>query len=414
MDATQLRSTFTSFFAERGHVAVPSASLIPHHPRAPLFTNAGMNQFIPYYLGEETPPYRRATSIQKCVRIRGKHDDIDMVGRTTRHLSFFEMLGNFSFGDYFKESSHPLGLGAGHRGTGPRRRPDLGHRVHRRRRGGADLARRGRPARRAHPAHGRGQLLGDGRDRPVRALLGALLRPGARVRGGGRSDRRGRGALRRVLEPGLHPVRPAARPEPRAPAAAQHRHRGGLRAAALRPRGRCPPSGRPACCARSSAAPRSSAAAPTPRTPRSDVALRVLADHARSTAFLIADGVLPSNDGRGYVLRRLIRRAVLAARRLGVEARVMPEMAGAVAQLMGAAYPALVDELSASSSRCSSARRPGFDRTLRTGLSLLDEALDAARAGGGRHHGGRRRLPPARHARLPDRAHRGAGAASRA
>ncbi len=107
MDASQLRSSFTAFFTERGHTAVPSASLIPHHPRAPLFTNAGMNQFIPYFLGEETPPYRRATSIQKCVRIRGKHDDIDMVGRTTRHLSFFEMLGNFSFGDYFKESAIP-------------------------------------------------------------------------------------------------------------------------------------------------------------------------------------------------------------------------------------------------------------------------------------------------------------------
>ena len=107
MDATQLRSSFTSFFTERGHTAVPSASLIPHHPRAPLFTNAGMNQFIPYFLGEEVPPYRRATSIQKCMRIRGKHDDIDMVGRTTRHLSFFEMLGNFSFGDYFKESAIP-------------------------------------------------------------------------------------------------------------------------------------------------------------------------------------------------------------------------------------------------------------------------------------------------------------------
>ncbi len=107
MDADKLRGVFTGFFAARGHARVPSASLIPQHPRAPLFTNAGMNQFIPYFLGEELPPYRRATTVQKCVRVRGKHDDIDLVGRTTRHLTFFEMLGNFSFGDYFKVETIP-------------------------------------------------------------------------------------------------------------------------------------------------------------------------------------------------------------------------------------------------------------------------------------------------------------------
>src|SRR6185312_16396674 len=108
MDANALRRVFTQYFVERDHVSVPSAGLIPHDPRAPLFTNAGMNQFIPYFLGEEVPSFRRATSIQKCVRIRGKHDDIDLIGRTTRHLTFFEMLGNFSFGDYFKERAIPL------------------------------------------------------------------------------------------------------------------------------------------------------------------------------------------------------------------------------------------------------------------------------------------------------------------
>src|ERR1700749_3606845 len=108
MDATALRRAFTQFFEDHGHHLVPSAGLIPHHPRAPLFANAGMNQFIPYFLGEERPPFPPATSVQKCLRIRGKHDDIDLVGRTTRHLTFFEMLGNFSFGDYFKELAIPL------------------------------------------------------------------------------------------------------------------------------------------------------------------------------------------------------------------------------------------------------------------------------------------------------------------
>ncbi|MBV9411000.1 MAG: hypothetical protein JO148_05350 [Acidimicrobiia bacterium] len=103
--ADELRRIYIDFFAERGHTVVPSSGLIPHHPLAPLFTNAGMNQFLPYLLGEETPPYPRATSVQKCVRVRGKHDDIELIGRTTRHLTFFEMLGQWSFGDYFKEGA---------------------------------------------------------------------------------------------------------------------------------------------------------------------------------------------------------------------------------------------------------------------------------------------------------------------
>ena len=135
MDANELRSAFTRFFAARGHEVVPSASLIPHHPRAPLFTNAGMNQFIPYFLGEEIPPYPRATSVQKCVRIRGKHDDIELIGRTTRHLTFFEMLGNFSFGDYFKTEAITWAWEFLTERTGSRRRSAVGDRAHERRRG---------------------------------------------------------------------------------------------------------------------------------------------------------------------------------------------------------------------------------------------------------------------------------------
>src|SRR6185436_5287888 len=108
MDANQLRRSFADFFIERGHTWRESSGLVPHHPRAPLFTNAGMNQFLPYFLGEEVPPFPRATSIQKCVRVRGKHDDIDLIGTDGTHLSFFEMLGNWSFGDYFKELAIPL------------------------------------------------------------------------------------------------------------------------------------------------------------------------------------------------------------------------------------------------------------------------------------------------------------------
>ncbi len=107
--ASELRAAWSDFFAGKGHTVVPSASLIPTHPSAPMFTNSGMMPFVSYFLGEEPVPYDppRAVSIQKCVRAGGKHNDLDAIGRSPRHLSFFEMLGNFSFGDYFKAEAIP-------------------------------------------------------------------------------------------------------------------------------------------------------------------------------------------------------------------------------------------------------------------------------------------------------------------
>ncbi|HUA94070.1 MAG TPA: alanine--tRNA ligase, partial [Acidimicrobiales bacterium] len=382
MDADGLRTTFTGFFAGRAHEVVPSSSLVPAHPRAPLFTNAGMNQFIPYFLGEETPPFRRATSVQKCVRIRGKHDDIELVGRTTRHLTFFEMLGNFSFGDYFKADAIPwawelltdeLGLDGDRLWASVYTEDDEAAGIWR------DVV--GMPADRI-------QRMGEdnfwemgetgpcGPSSEIYYDRGPELGPEGGPLGGGEEryvelwnlvftqyDRQADGTLEPLPRPnidtgaGLERVLTVLEDVPSI-----------WETGVLRP-----------IIARAE----SLSGRTYGEDPEVDVSLRVLADHARSTAMLIADGVLPSNDGRGYVLRRLVRRSVLTARRLGVQARVTPSLAGAVAEVMGSAYPALESDLDLVT-QVLDREEAGFDRTLRTGLTLLNEALDETREEGAR------------------------------
>jgi len=380
MDANELRSAFTRFFAARGHEVVPSASLIPHHPRAPLFTNAGMNQFIPYYLGEEVPPYPRATSVQKCVRIRGKHDDIELIGRTTRHLTFFEMLGNFSFGDYFKTEaitwawefvSGDLGLDPGRLWATVHTSDDEGSAIWR------DLV--GLPAERI-------QRLGEdnfwemgetgpcGPSSEIYYDRGPSWGDDGGPAGGGEErfielwnlvftqyDRQTDGSLTPLPRPnidtgaGLERMLTIVEDVPSI-----------WETDVLRPE-------------------ITRAEELTGRRygedDEVDVALRVLADHGRCVTMLVADGVLPSNDGRGYVLRRVIRRAVLTARRLGVDQLVTPALAEATVAVMGQAYPKAAEDLGTIGTVLER-EEVGFDRTLRTGLAMLDEALAEAKADG--------------------------------
>ena len=373
MDANGLRRAFITFFAERGHAVTPSSGLIPHHPRAPLFTNAGMNQFLPYLLGEEIPPHTRATSVQKCVRVKGKHDDIELIGRTTRHFTFFEMLGNFSFGDYFKEGAiefawefvtETLGLDGDRMWVTVHESDDdaaaiwhdkIGIPSERIQRMGEDnfwemgdtgpcgpcseiyYDRGPEFGPEGGPAHG-----GDERylefwnlvftqydrqpDRSLKPLPKGNIDTGA--------------GLERILSilqgVGSAWDTDAIRPVIAAAEVATKREYGS--------------------------------------DPEADVALRILADHARSVTFLVNDGVFPSNEDRGYVLRRLIRRAVRHAFQLGVEEIVMADLVHAVVDVMREPYPELHknEEFIAGVVAREEAR---FRATLRAGLAMLEEAL---------------------------------------
>ena len=374
MDANQLRRAWTQFFSERDHTPVPSSGLIPHHPRAPLFTNAGMNQFLPYFLGEEAAPYARACSIQKCVRVKGKHDDIDLIGRTTRHLTYFEMLGNFSFGDYFKEGAIPfawefltetLGL------DGDR----LWITVHDSDDEAADIWRDtvGVPAERIQRM-GEDNFweMGDtGPCGPCSEIYydkgGAFGPPGGPAGGGGEEryveiwnlvfmqyDRQPDGSLRDLprknidtgaglerIVPILQGVDSVWDCDVLRPIISRAEDLTGRRYG---------------------------------EDEEVDVKLRIMADHARSVSFLINDGVFPSNEDRGYVLRRILRRAALQTFFLGVDKDVLPTMIDAVADVMGEAWPELrknQDFIRGVVER----EEHRFRQTLAKGLALLDQAL---------------------------------------
>jgi alanyl-tRNA synthetase len=377
MDADQLRKAFTGFFTERGHVLVPSAGLIPHHPTAPMFTNAGMNQFVPYFLGEEAAPYPRATSVQKCVRAGGKHNDIDQIGRTTRHVTFFEMLGNFSFGDYFKEQAIPLAweLITDVYGLDPSR---LWVTVYETDDEAEEIWRDATPI-----ASDRVQRMG--KDNFWEMGDTGPCGPSSEIfwdKGPAFGEEGGPklGAEERYVEiwnlvfmqdlrgadGGLTPLA-----------------RKNIDTGAGMERNLAVINGidsifdtdvlRPVIAAAESATGRTYGA-----DDGVDVSLRIMGDHARTVAFLINDGVTPSNEGRGYVLRRLLRRAVRHAFQFGVDKTVLPGLIATVIEVMGNAYPDLRRNADYISNRASQ-EEERFRLTLKSGGAILDEAL---RAGG--------------------------------
>jgi alanyl-tRNA synthetase len=378
MTANQLRRAWLDFFERNGHTVVPSSGLIPTHPTAPLFTNAGMNQFVPYFLGEETPGFRRGTSVQKCVRT----GDIDIVGTTTRHLTFFEMLGNFSFGDYFKEGAIKLAwelttevLGYdGDRVWVTVYEDD------------ADAEQIWHDTIGLPPEHI--QRLGD-EDNFWEMQKGA---PGPC---GPNSE--------------LHYDRGAAFGVEGGPAVDDERYlefwnlvfmqfnrQADGTLADLPSKNVDTGAGFERNLVLLQDVPtvfETDALAPLVETAQqltgrrygddeqADVSLRIMADHARTVSLLVNDGVFPSNEGRGYVLRRLIRRAVRHAYRLGVEQLVAPELVDTTIELMGEAYPDL--ERNATFVRDVVVREEErFRQTLKAGTTILTVELDNLPSGG--------------------------------
>ena len=375
--ADGLRRAFVDFFAAREHTVVPSASLIPFDPSI-MFTVAGMVPFKPYFVGEETAPYNRAVSVQKCVRAGGKHNDLDDVGRTKRHLVFFEMLGNFSFGDYFKEKAIPWGWELatevfGFDGD------QLWITVHE----SDDEAEQiwhdvvGVPMSRIQRLGDKDNFwqMGDvgpcGPCSEIHIDRGSAFGPD----GGPLNDPKGDRFLEFWNLVFMQYNQAGDGSRTRLPRPSIDTGAGFERILTL-------VQGVDSIWETDLLSPlidtgrRLSGAEYKigDYEHRPSFSLRVLAEHARSSMMMINDGVFPSNEGRGYVLRRIIRRAVRHAYLLGCEKLVMPSLVETSLGIMKGAYP----ELATNSDfilGVITREEEKFRATLRNGLTILEDEM---------------------------------------
>ncbi len=388
MQTHEIRKRFLDHFVKAGHTEVPSASVILADPNL-LFVNAGMVQFVPFFLGQRTPPYSKATSIQKCIRT----PDIDEVGITTRHNTFFQMAGNFSFGDYFKREAIELawglltgGVDVGGYGLDPEKiwttvffdddeavrlwQEIAGLPVERiQRRGMEDnywsMGIPGPCGPSSEIYYDRGPEFGVGggpianEDRYIE-IWNLVFMQNERGEGTGKTDFEILGPLPRknidtgmgvervafILQ-GVHNVYETDLLRPVIDKVAT---------VAARPYG-------------------------NHGTPEDDVRYRVIADHSRTAAILIGDGVTPGNDGRGYVLRRLLRRVIRSARLLDIAGPIVGDLMTTVRDAMGPSYPELVADFDRIK-RIAVAEETAFHRTLTSGSRLFDELVGVTRAKG--------------------------------
>ena len=389
MKSADIRQQFLKFFESKGHTIVPSSPVVPHDDPTLLFANAGMNQFKDVFLGFDKRPYSRATTSQKCIRAGGKHNDLENVGYTARHHTFFEMLGNFSFGDYFKQDAIRFGWELLTRVYGlPEDKlmvtvyaeDDEAYEIWN--------TQVGVPAERivriGDNKGGRYQsdnfwMMGD--TGPCGPCTEIFYDHGPEVAGGppGSPDEDGDRFIEiwnivfmqynrdeaGVLHPLPRPSVDTGMGLERIAAVLQHVHSNYeidlfvnlLRAAAeaVTAAGGKPEAGSPS--------------------------LKVIADHIRACCFTVADGVVPGNEGRGYVLRRIIRRAVRHGYKMGAREPFMHRLVAALVAEMGDAYP----ELKRDRQRIEEVLRgeeSRFFETIANGMNLLEQALAGLKAGG--------------------------------
>jgi alanyl-tRNA synthetase len=372
-----IRSGFLDYFKHEGHEIVPSSPLVPRNDPTLMFTNAGMVQFKNLFTGLEKRPYVRAATAQKCVRAGGKHNDLDNVGYTARHHTFFEMLGNFSFGDYFKERAIELAwrLVTKEYGLSPER---LWVTVHPRDQGVRTFWKKiaGLPDQRIvdHPDN----LWAMGPLGPCGHNSEIFYDQGDAVAGGppGSADEDGDRYLEfwNLVFMQFEQVDEHTRTDLPKPCIDTGM---GLERIAALLQGVYSNYDIDLFRALIEAV-----AAHTGVDPNGErkASLRVIADHLRASAFLIADGVLPSNEGRGYVLRRIMRRAMRHAELLGAAEPLMWKLVPVLVREMGQAYSELhrADALITETLRLEETR---FRRTLERGLAILDDASKSLKKG---------------------------------
>lgn len=387
MDSAEIRTRFLKFFAERGHQVIPSASLLLDDPTL-LFVNAGMVPFKPYFLGEAPPPYPRATSVQKCVRTL----DIEEVGKTTRHASFFQMAGNFSFGDYFKQGAIPFAwelLTSSQADGGFGFAEDkLWVTVYDNDDEAADIWHRevGIPLERIQRRGPKDNYWSMGVPGPGGPCSEIYYDRGAAYgqEGGPVVDEDRYLEVWNLvfMQEELSAVRSKEDFDVLKPLPAKNIDTGmGLERMAALLQGveniyEIDTTKR--ILDRASELTGVAYGA----SEKSDVALRVIADHSRTCAFLIGDGVVPGNEGRGYVLRRLMRRVIRNMRILGCEEPAIGDLMGTTITTMAPQYPELNDEASRITT-VSVQEEGAFLQTLRTGTQIFDMAASEVRNNGG-------------------------------
>jgi alanyl-tRNA synthetase len=367
----EIRSAFLNYFAANGHEIVPSSPLVPRNDPTLMFTNAGMVQFKNVFTGLEKRPYQRATTSQKCVRAGGKHNDLDNVGYTARHHTFFEMLGNFSFGDYFKDRAIELAWNLVTKEFGlPKDKLTATVYIDDDEAFGLWKKIAGLPDSRIIRIAGADNFWQMGDTGPCGPCSEIFYDHGDKIPGGppGSLDQDGDRFIEiwNLVFMQYEQLPDGSRlslPKPSIDTGA------GLERVAAVLQGKHDNYDIDLFVALIRAAAELTGASPNGPMKAS---LRVIADHLRASSFLIADGVLPSNEGRGYVLRRIMRRAMRHAQLLGAKEPLMWRLVGALVREMGEAYPELqrARPLIEETLRLEEAR---FRKTLERGLSILDE-----------------------------------------